>query len=207
MGKRTTLRGYRHYTEYEVVHEDGLIQDVEPAVGTGGRPCFLPCWNDLLYRSGRKIMRRSAVSIVYSLLILAAALIGPSTAAVVDFENCMSLNIINSNPQQLQFTPFFVNATFDSIASSHHLNITVYGNVSGIATQQEYPAYPGPEWDNPKETVGKIPDISSSNNKYTTLTAVFNVLDYTPYTAPPSRFCDSVVQGRCPLAPSFEAQP
>ena len=47
---------------------------------------------------------------------------------------------------------------------------------------------------NPNDTVGKIVDLSQSNNKYTTMFAKVNVLTYTPYQAA-SRFCNSTVHG------------
>lgn len=52
-------------------------------------------------------------------------------------------------------------------------------------------------------TVGKIVNVSPSNNKYSTLFQEFDVLTYTAYNAPASEFCQSVVNGSCPLAPSF----
>lgn len=138
---------------------------------------------------------------VYILLIAIVAIIEPATAASVNFENCMSPNLVNS--PTLQFIPLFVNATFNSSAASHNLNITVYGNVTGRTFSNPLPDPTRPYWQNPNETEGKIPDFSPENNKYTTLKTTFNVLDYTPYNAPPSRFCNSTVQGTCPLAPSF----
>lgn len=139
------------------------------------------------------------------MLYMGAALVGLSTAAFVTFENCMSPNIIGSDPRQLQFRPLFVEATFNAAAPSHNLNVTVYGNVSGIATDEPLPRFGDPRWDNPNETLGKIPELDISNNKYTTLKAAFKVLDYTPYTAVPIPFCSQLIQGQCPLAPSFNA--
>lgn len=146
--------------------------------------------------------RISWVGVIQSLLIAIVAIIKPATAASVNFENCMSPNVVNS--PQLQFIPLFVNATFNSSAISHNLSITVYGNVTG---RTHSAPLPGPTdhgyWSNPNQTEGKIPDLSPDNNKYTTLKTTFNVLDYTSYNADPSRFCDSIVQGICPLGPSF----
>ena len=131
----------------------------------------------------------------------------PSSAAFVSFENCLGSNVINSVPTelQLQFVPLFVDAVFNSTAPSHNLNVTVYGNVTGRVTQEPLPPPDDPQWKNPNQTLGKIPDLSPSNNKYSTLDSVFNVLYYTAYGAPASRFCDSVVQGGCPIAPAFTA--
>lgn len=146
----------------------------------------------------------STISLTQIFLLASIILITPSIAAAVTFENCISPNIINSN--QLQFSPLFVNATFNSTAVSHNLNVTVYGDVMGTANQQDPPNRTDPRWSNPNETIGKIPDVGPSNI-YTTLKASFNVLDYTPYTAPPSRFCNATLQQRCPIVPAYVAYP
>ena len=133
------------------------------------------------------------------------ALTRPAAAAYVNFQNCLNPNIINSNPLELQFVPLHFYASFNTTSPSHNLNVTVYGNVSGIATQVPYPAPNDPQWENPKSTVGKIVDLSKPNNKYSTLFAKFSVLSYTPYDATPSRFCNATIHGTCPLGPSFTA--
>ena len=127
------------------------------------------------------------------------------SAAFINFENCLSPNIVNSNPPLLQFRPLFVYATFNSTAASHNINVTVYGNVSGKATQEQYPLPDDPQWANPNETLGKIPFADKANNKQSTFDAIFNVLDYTPYDAPAAGFCDTLVHGHCPLGPVFHA--
>lgn len=139
------------------------------------------------------------------LLYLSMTLFGLTSAAFVTFQNCLSPNIIDSDPRQLQFRPLLVGATFNATASSHNLNVTVYGNVSGIATNEPLPPLGDPHWSNPNETLGKIPELDFANNKYTTLKATFNVLDYTPYTADPQPFCITLLHGQCPLGPSFYA--
>ncbi|KIW69861.1 hypothetical protein PV04_02184 [Phialophora macrospora] len=138
-------------------------------------------------------------------LILFLGCILSVDAAYVEFRNCLDGSIINSRPRILQFDPFNVSATFNGAPNSnrHHLNITVYGNVTGKATELPYPAPDDPSWSNPNDTFGKIPDLSEENNKYTTLFTRVNFLGYTPWNADPARFCNSVVQGDCPLAPAF----
>lgn len=145
----------------------------------------------------------SILSLIRILLIVTIAIIGPSIAASVHFDNCLSPNIVNSNPVQLQFRPLYVNATFNSTAASHNLNITVYGDVTGRISEKPLPGPDDPSWRNPNETEGKIPDISQSDNTATTLRATFNVLDYTPYNTPLRSLRNSTVQGQFPLAPSF----
>ena len=141
-----------------------------------------------------------------TVLLIALLCIKPSAAVFISaFENCLSPDYINSNPLALQFNPLFVWAALNTTAESHNINITVYGNVEGIATQQPYPHYDDPQWSNPNETVGKIPDVAGpmENQKYTTFTTTFNVLDYTPYNPPAVRFCNSSALTQCPLAPVF----
>ncbi|KAK2756117.1 hypothetical protein FQN54_005525 [Arachnomyces sp. PD_36] len=122
-------------------------------------------------------------------------------AAFINFENCLPSSIVDSDPRILQFIPQHVWAAFDP-DEGDNLNITVYGNVSGTATDEPYPAPRDPRWSNPEETLGKIVDLSVENNKYSTLLTKLNVLSFTPYEKP-TRFCDSVIQGECPLAPVF----
>ena len=143
--------------------------------------------------------------LIQGVLWMSLLYLQPACAAFINFENCLSPNVINSNPLQLQFKPLLVYAAFNSTAASHNVNVTVYGNVTGIATQQQYPNASDPQWTNPNETVGKIPDIDKANNKFSTLTATFNVLDYTPYDAPATQFCNTTVHGQCPLGPAFFA--
>ena len=138
-------------------------------------------------------------------IYLLASISNPSLAVFINYDNCLGDNVINSKPLQLQFIPYFVNVVFNSTAPSHNLNITIYGNVSGIATQQPYPAPDDPQWNNPNDTVGKITDLSPTNNKYSTLFTTFDVLDYSTYKAPLSRFCNSTVHDDCPLGPVFYA--
>ena len=145
----------------------------------------------------------SILSLIRILLIVIIAIVEPSTAVSVHFENCMSPDIVNSNPIRLQFIPLYVNATFNSTAPSHNLNFTIYGNVTGRTSEQQLPSPGDSHWKYPNETEGKIPDVSQPANTYTTLKATFNVLDYTPYNNKGTRFCESLVQGECPLAPLF----
>lgn len=135
------------------------------------------------------------------LLLLSVAT--PAHAVFHSFDNCLKENIQNSTPLQLQFVPLNVSVVFDSGDPLHTLNITVYGNVSGTADQRlSYPPPDDPQWTDPNSTVGKIEDLSKSNNKYSTLLTNLDVLSFSPYTDA-SRFCHSVTQGECPLAPVF----
>ncbi|KIW40627.1 uncharacterized protein PV06_07808 [Exophiala oligosperma] len=148
-------------------------------------------------------LRMSSNSLTVPLFLL--LWISVVEAAYVEFHNCLDKNIINSQPRLLQFDPLNVSAVFNTTSGRHHLNVTVYGNVTGKATDQPYPAPDDPSWKNPNDTFGKIPDVSESNNKYTTLFTRFNLLSYTPWNDEPRRFCTAVTQDDCPLAPAFYA--
>ncbi len=139
-----------------------------------------------------------------ALLSLLLFLCGPARAAFIHFENCLSSNVQDSHdPRILQFEPVRFWAAFNRKDSAHTLNVTIYGNVTGVATNESYPSWNDPLWHNASQSLGKILDLSPSNNKYSTLFATFNVLSYTQYEAPPSRFCGSTVGEQCPLVPAF----
>ena len=142
---------------------------------------------------------------VLSCLVLLGSLTSSAHAAFVQFENCLPTAITNSNPRLLQFTPLNVSAVFDTKNPKHNLNLTIYGNVSGRATDQPLPPIDSPLWSEPNNTLGKIPDVNELNNKYTTLFGEYDVLSYTPYTAPASQFCLSTLNEACPLPPAFYA--
>ncbi len=154
--------------------------------------------------SGRPHLRLSS-SLPTIVLLLSFLSISLTEAAFVEFHNCLDKSIVNSSPRLLQFDPLNVSAIFNTSSGLHNLNVTIYGNVSGRATAQPYPAPDDPSWSNPNDTFGKIPDVSESNNKYTTLFTRFNLLSYTPWEDQPRRFCTSVINGDCPLAPAFYA--
>ncbi|KAH0016567.1 hypothetical protein KCU72_g13785, partial [Aureobasidium melanogenum] len=131
----------------------------------------------------------------------------PGSAAFITFDNCLDQNIRDSTPLHLQFVPLFVDARFNTSDPSHNLNVTIYGNVSGQATQGNYPPPTDPSWKDPDDDFGKIVDLSPSNNRYSTLFQRYQVLTFDAYEAAPSRFCNSTVNDSCPLAPSFFANP
>lgn len=154
-------------------------------------------------RAWRKPLSISTSPALAVLILILTVFVNTSAAAFINFENCLSENVINSDPLQLQFVPLHAWADFNTTSSAHNLNVTIYGNVSGMATVGTYPAPDSPSWTNPNSTVGKIVDLSTSNNKYTTLFTDFNVLSYTPYEADPARFCNATVNEECPLVPAF----
>ncbi|PGH32249.1 hypothetical protein GX50_04980 [[Emmonsia] crescens] len=151
----------------------------------------------------RRFARLDGSSMIFLISIFLAFLIPRANAAFVNFENCLPSSIIHSNPLQLQFRPMYVWAAMDSNSEAKNLNVTVYGNVTGISTQQPYPPPDSPNWSNPNDTLGKIVDVDVQNNMLSTLFTRFEVLSYSPYVAPAARFCDSLIQGQCPLGPVF----
>ena len=164
--------------------------------------------SDIAARSLQSYCLRILPCLKSVLLINFALLFVPTQPMFIDFENCLSLDVQNSKPpnQQLQFQPLFVWAAFDAHSSSHNLNITVYGNVAGQATAGKYPPQDSSQWENDNQTFGKIVDTSDETNVASTLKARFNVLDYTPYVEKGTRFCNTTVQGHCPLAPVFHPE-
>lgn len=150
--------------------------------------------------------RMSPVGLTKCLLLLpllVAMLTTSAEAAFINFTNCLSPAIINSqSPQLLQFVPIFFNARFDEAHPNHNLNITIYGNVTGQAEEGPYPPPNSTSWSNSSDPFGKIVDYTVN---FTTLFASFDVLTYTAYDAPPSVFCNSVINGSCPMGPLFYA--
>ncbi|WPB03513.1 uncharacterized protein RHO25_008153 [Cercospora beticola] len=141
------------------------------------------------------------------LLLLSLSHLPTAHGAFISFENCLSDSTLNSNPKLLQFTPYFVDASFlPTEQSRRSLNLTIYGNVSGQQFLDPYPPASDPVWTNPNETFGKIADIGN-DNKYSTLTADYDVLTFTAHDNSGERFCPTLVNGTgsCPLGPVFNA--
>ena len=145
----------------------------------------------------------------FQLIIWIVYLASSCQAVFVDFDNCLPQSIVHpSNPNDttpLQFIPLFVNALFDSFSDSHNLNVTVYGNVSGLARIERLPPEDDPQWKNPNETVGKIPDLGGlpGQQKYTTFSTTLRVLGYTPWDPLETRLCNTSAITPCPFAPRF----
>lgn len=153
-----------------------------------------------------KTRRRHSIGLLQLVLLMVVLLVDHTCAVYVNFQNCLNPSILeSSDPQQLQFVPLFVWATFNTSSDSHDLNVTVYGNVTGIATQQPYPLLNDTQWTNPNDTIGKIPDIAGpeEDKKYTTFQTSYHVLDYAPYNPDATRFCNSSSLTPCPIAPAF----
>lgn len=141
----------------------------------------------------------------YGLGLIAASLcVAPVQAVLVPFENCLSESYTGNVPKKLQFTPMFVDASFDASTDAHNLRFKVYGNVSGAYTNVNLPPANDPAWSDPKITDGKIENVPQPIYKYTTLYNKINVLTYQPWSQF-LNFCDQVENGVCPLGPAFSA--
>ncbi|KFY12109.1 hypothetical protein V492_04090, partial [Pseudogymnoascus sp. VKM F-4246] len=155
-------------------------------------------------RRGRRTAPRRRL-IQYGLGLMAATLcVAPVQAVLVPFENCLSDSYLNSVPKKLQFTPTFVDVSFDASTDEHNLRFKVYGNVSGAYTNVNLPPPNDPAWSDPKFTDGKIENLPQPIYKYTTLYNKINVLTYQPWSQY-LNFCDQLENGKCPFGPTFSA--
>jgi hypothetical protein len=131
-------------------------------------------------------------------------MISKTEAVFLNFDNCLESSILD-DPSQLQFVPLFFSVVYDSGVGPNPLNITVYGNITGVASGDTEPAAGSPEWDDPKSTTGKIVDVcdNGGNRTFTTLFTTLDLLSYSPLDEP-TEFCPTV-HGGCPLGPVFHA--
>lgn len=150
-------------------------------------------------------------TVLASLLILLLTIeITPASAAFINFQNCLSESYQTQTPLSLQFVPLYVNAVFNRTDPSFNLNVTVWGNVTGSGPDPLVnlpPANNTEYWDNPANTQGKIQDIPDPSLAKPLLTTLFNkvnVLTYEPFSQAVD-FCDQLINGSCPLGPSFTA--
>lgn len=147
----------------------------------------------------------SSVAHFWVVVVLLNCLVPSVSAVFIPYQNCLSEDYQNS--AQLQFLPLFVDAKFNSTDPSHNLNVTVWGNVTGSLPTVILP--PGSNtsyWDNVNNTDGKIVDVDDPTAQNPLATSFFrkvNVLTYQPYQADPADFCDSLINGTCPLGPVF----
>ena len=170
---------------YQRIRPKGTLHQVVPHTG---RPCVL-----------RPSQR-------WLLILLTILFSPPCHGHFIPFTNCLNKDILTSDdPQRLQFVPLFVNASFDTITPTHNLNLTVLGNVTGVGRKIEVPDPADPQWRDPKNSDGKIPDTAGNpgEEKYTTFTTSFNVLDYKLWGPDASRFCNTSALTPCPWAPVF----
>ncbi|KAJ8127301.1 hypothetical protein O1611_g6334 [Lasiodiplodia mahajangana] len=146
------------------------------------------------------------------LLLLACSSIPLVSAARISFDNCLGKSYNSSHPVQLQFVPLVADAVFEANGENHNLLVTVWGNVTGRVGDTTIPAPGDPEWDDPNSQTalnGKIQNtIEHGLSVYnaTTLHSTVEVLNYRPYSDD-AYFCQSLINGSCPLGPVFNTAP
>lgn len=142
---------------------------------------------------------RRRIILLVGLIQLLLTIVNPSSAALVNVQNCLSPDIINNNNNKtLQFIPMIAKAVLNATSSSHNLNVTVYGNITG-SLNNNLNFLPN----NTNQNDGDIPDdFPGAVSLRTTLKATFQVLAYILSIASPKPFCESTVNGKCPLAPA-----
>lgn len=148
------------------------------------------------------------VSLLVLVVILAALPV--ASAVFINFDNCLDSNYRReTDPVRLQFTPEHVWVKFNNTHSTHRLNVTIYGNVSGQLTSGDYPPPSDPKWDDPENTFGKIPNVwqvgkpGNPGGVATTLFATFDALTYSSWNPGPLQFCNYTIDTACPIAPVF----
>ncbi|RDW73979.1 hypothetical protein BP5796_07421 [Coleophoma crateriformis] len=158
-------------------------------------------------RFARWLPGRQVETMGYVLVLIATLWIHPTSAVLIEFQNCLSQSWQHNTPYLLQFDPKYVDAVFNTTDPSHNLKVTVWGNVTGSLPLVNLPSSNDTEyWQNANETAGKIADIPdpSGANKYTTLYNKVNVLTYEPWSQTLD-WCNQLQNATCPLAPSFNA--
>ncbi|KAN0122626.1 Transient receptor potential (TRP) ion channel domain containing protein [Hyaloscypha variabilis] len=149
----------------------------------------------------------------YLFLLMASLWIIPASAVLVDFQNCLSEDVQNNTPLQLQLVPLVMNAVFNTTDPMHNLNITVWTNVTGSTVELPRLLLPPANdsyWTTPNDTEygGKIENDPFPSVASPVLTTLFNkvsVLTYTPVNPHTGvGFCDQLVNGSCPLSPNFK---
>ncbi|KUJ22743.1 integral membrane protein-like protein [Mollisia scopiformis] len=148
------------------------------------------------------------------MVFIASLWIMPASAVFLDFQNCLSDSTQNDQPLALQIIPLYLDAVFNTTDSDHNLNVTVWGNVTG-STVGTYARLVTPLWNdtsywnsNDTSAGGKIenePYPDDPSPKLTTFSSKVNVLTYEPWHFV-ENFCENaLLNGTCPLGPSFSA--
>jgi hypothetical protein len=137
-----------------------------------------------------------------SLILVFMLLVEAGTCVRIQFDSCFETNLKN----QLQFVPIYFDASFIPGNSTHFMNATIYGNVTGSTSSDPLPPPSDPSWGDNSVELGKIVNVSDPTGvkRITALTSRFRVLTYTPYEQT-TAFCDSVLNSGCPMLPIFNA--
>jgi len=146
---------------------------------------------------------RTKSALAYTLLALVSFLVPPVTSVSINFQNCLSQSYLNG-PGTLQFVPLYMDAAFNTTDPSHNLRVTVWGNVTGAFYKVQLPPPDDYAWKNSSITDGKIENLTYPYDHFTTLSKKINVLTYEPWKYS-DNFCQQLVNGTCPLGPTFKA--
>ena len=138
--------------------------------------------------------------------------ITPASAVFIEVQNCLGESYQGNTPYQLQFVPYFLWAVFNTTESTHNLAVQVWGDVKGsgpgASTTDHLPGSNDTAYwlSNSTDTYnGKIADEPDPTSlKLTTLFNKVTVLTYEPYSDAVD-FCNQLVNGTCPLGPTFNA--
>ena len=155
-----------------------------------------------LFSSAR--LSTPATALVTVLVILLAA--SPCAAVRVNVTNCLPDSYQSSIPAPLQWKPLYADAKFDTENGSHNLQLIVWGNVDGSQNRAVLPPPDSDYWRNPNDTNGKIietPEPDMQKPIATTLYRRVNVLTYEPWHQVVNFCRNGLVNGSCPLSPSF----
>lgn len=145
------------------------------------------------------------------IVFISTCWIAPVSAVFIEFSNCLEESYQGNEPYNLQFVPYFLWAVFNTTEPTHNLAVQVWGDVKGSGPGSP-PISPPPSNDtaywqsNSSDTYnGKIADQPDpDSHKLTTLSNKVTVLTYEPYNEY-VEFCNQLVNGSCPLGPSFNA--
>lgn len=188
---------------------DGIYRGRETAAMSAQRnapgPASTTSMNSMTSRWTLRSKPPHSVLARLACIILALSVLAtPTSAVLINFDNCLSLDWQKITPLYLQWVPLYMDAVFNTTDASHRLNVTVWGNVTGSLPLVVLPDGNSSEWTDGNFTDGKIVDVPDpdGNNVATTLSNKVNVLTYQPFSQL-YNFCDELINGTCPLGPVF----
>ncbi|KAF2727772.1 hypothetical protein EJ04DRAFT_593989 [Polyplosphaeria fusca] len=197
---------HSHGKRSMTISKEGGIRLLEHSLGQRPRelPSLQPTRRPPRSRRKHRTVLSGGFQPIFFLVLAFAALFPLAGAVFINFDNCLERSYRDAdNPTLLQFVPLHLWAWFDTSASSHNLNITVYGNVTGQSVAGEYPPPDDPLWSTANESFGKIIDYSPSSNRLSTLFSDYKVLTYTAFNDGGTQLCLSTVNTSCPIGPAF----
>lgn len=156
--------------------------------------------------------RRALVTVsrIMSFVAFSSVLLQPAAAVLLtDWQNCLDDSVKYGEPRELQWSPLYLEASYEKGDVARTLRVTTWGNVSGSYGGVALPAWNSLEWDDANFTDGKIVrnPFPTTAARLTTLHDKVDVLTYEPYAAD-FDFCEDALTNRsCPLGPVFNTTP